>query len=820
MIPIRPAMKWNDSLRQLRLTRFGTSSHSLTIRRTAMRRALIVPIVLFLALVSLFVAAAELPRVQGDPEYSARRFDAWRIVGPGGGGAQFYPAISPHDTSLVLVACDMTGAYISEDGGESWRLFDLRSPVRFFAFDPLDSKVIYAGAQVLWRSADRGRTWSLVYPPPDSVQRLMMPDDHASPTVLTKYGPSGAVTALAIDPADSKKLYMAVVNTGRPALYLSDDWGAHWQRTGSLAGEAGRIYIDPRSPASDRTLYLLEGNSVSIRKTGVWRQGPSPDGVAQFTDTSAGFSSDGQLTVYAMAEGTRGDPGRLFISRDGGATWNASNEALLRSVGKGAAAPQFTGVGTCFGHPDVAYLSYEDLRLDGQVFHGVAKTSDAGANWELVWKEAKATASNVHDAWISERFGTDWGEPGTSLGVAPTNPEICYRTDLGRTMRTRDGGKTWDAVYSHRLADGTYATTGLDVTTNYGIFWDPFDARRMFIAYTDIGLFRSENAGQSWMSSTQGVPRRWLNTTYWITFDPAVKGRVWGVMSYVHDLPRPKMWRRTSPERYDGGVSISDDGGRTWRPSNQGMPPTAATHILLDPNSPVNARVLYVTGFGKGVFKSMDGGKSWALRNQGLPEREPFAWRLARDQHGVLYLVVARRSEDGSFGNAQDGALYRSRDGADHWEKIALAKGVNGPNGLAIDPQDPNRLYLAAWGRSEPEGAVDGGVFLSDDGGGSWRNVLSEDQHVYDITLDPRDPRVLYACGFESSAWRSSDRGETWSRIRGFNFKWGHRVIPDPRNPKFIYITTFGGSVWYGPALGDPRAAEDIITPALAYARR
>jgi hypothetical protein len=91
-----------------------------------------------------------------------------------------------------------------------------------------------------------------------------------------------------------------------------------------------------------------------------------------------------------------------------------------------------------------------------------------------------------------------------------------------------------------------------------------------------------------------------------------------------------------------------------------------------------------------------------------------------------LYLVVARRSEDGSFGNAQDGALYRSRDGAEHWEKVALPRGVNGPNGL-IDLQDPNRLYLAAWGRNEPDGAVNGGIFLSADGVASWRNVLSQD---------------------------------------------------------------------------------------------
>ena len=65
---------------------------------------------------------------------------------------------------------------------------------------------------------------------------------------------------------------------------------------------------------------------------------------------------------------------------------------------------------------------------------------------------------------------------------------------------------------------------------------------------------------------------------------------------------------------------------------------------------------------------------------------EPFAWRLARDGRGTLYVVVARRSENGSFGNAGDGALYRSTDGAEHWEKLALPEGLNGPNGLVDRP--------------------------------------------------------------------------------------------------------------------------------------
>ncbi len=68
----------------------------------------------------------------------AARPGNFQVTGPGGGGAQYNPTISPHDPNTVLVSCDMTGAYITHDGGKSWRMFNLRGTVKFFAFDPKD----------------------------------------------------------------------------------------------------------------------------------------------------------------------------------------------------------------------------------------------------------------------------------------------------------------------------------------------------------------------------------------------------------------------------------------------------------------------------------------------------------------------------------------------------------------------------------------------------------------------------------------------------------------------------------------------------------
>src|SRR5205807_759532 len=49
----------------------------------------------------------------------------FRVIGPGGSGAMFHPTASPHDLDTVLVGCDMTGTYITHDGGKSWRMFNL-----------------------------------------------------------------------------------------------------------------------------------------------------------------------------------------------------------------------------------------------------------------------------------------------------------------------------------------------------------------------------------------------------------------------------------------------------------------------------------------------------------------------------------------------------------------------------------------------------------------------------------------------------------------------------------------------------------------------
>jgi len=742
-----------------------------------------------------------------------QRLDAWQIIGPGGGGTFYYPSISPHDPNLVFATTDMTGCYVSENGGRTWRLFNLRMTCRF-VFDPKLPNRVYAltGRAGLWRTEDRGHTWSLVYPDASSFVRYL--DDEAEVTTRTACCYPEPVAAFAVDPDDSNTLYASFESQ----LWVSQDAGKHWK---SLAPDAyaERLWVDPTSPRPRRLLYTLRNNVA-----GLWDGASYVKRAIQGTSDVYGSafgtpSGGGKPVIYTANDYLVKDGelkgGGILATDDGGVTWRSLNVGLLKLAAKGS-YPNFTAMGASQKHGEVLYVSFVNFvpANEQTSYYGVVKTSDGGATWTIVRKESGVNAANMHHDWIASRWGPDWGDQPLGIAVDDNNPDLVYTTDLGRVMRSVDGGQNWTGVYSQSTGKG-YTTTGLDVTTCYGVHFDPFDPRRLFISYTDIGLFRSEDGGESWLSATaNGVPRNWSNTTYWLEFDPAVKGKMWAVMSGMHDLPRHRMLHLLSNAA--GGVVLSLDGGNTWTVSNHGLPEMPATHILLDPKSPVDARVLYVAGMGKGVFKSSDGGRNWAAKISGLPQK-PLTWRMALDRDGTLYVVTIRQSQDGKYGNDQDGWLFRSRDGAESWERVPLPPGVNGPMGITVDPRDPARLYMAAWGRytlyAAGDPPPDGGVFLSSDRGQHWENVLNGSRRIYDVTVDPRNPDLVYACGFDASAWRSADRGKTWSRIRGFNFKDGHRVIPDPLDISKIYITTFGSSVWHGPAEGDPNAVEDIVAP-------
>ena len=199
--------------------------------------------------------------------WAAQRPGGFRVLGPGGGGAMFNPTISPHDPNTVLISCDMTGSYITHDGGRSWRMFNLRGVTRFFVFDPLAPHTIYAEGIGLWRSTDDGQSWKLVYPKPSAVQGVEMSSDHAEETIFAQPNPLGTIAALAIDPADSRTLYAAAGKKDTPALFVSRDYGESWQKEVALPEAPQHLWVDPYSPHTSRTLILVGAHFVVTKSS-------------------------------------------------------------------------------------------------------------------------------------------------------------------------------------------------------------------------------------------------------------------------------------------------------------------------------------------------------------------------------------------------------------------------------------------------------------------------------------------------------------------------------------------------------------------------
>jgi photosystem II stability/assembly factor-like uncharacterized protein len=789
---------------------------------------------------SVVFTALVLAACSGGREPGAKVGDAtarWQVIGPGGGGSMFTPTVSPHDPDHVFLRCDMTGAYVSRDGGRQWRMFNLRSVVQDFEFDPQVPGRAYAAGSGLYRTDDWGESWTLIYPEKKDIAAERMVADHGNqwfetPELKDKYR---AIEKVRVDPDDNSRLFIGtsafhysrdslpqVFVTESITVFSSVDGGETWTTAPiEIPGRHVReIYPGSWWGRPGQALVISDRAAAWVGADG------APQRPVDLPVESVEASDGGSGTIYVLAgmkQGGGKPAGGVYRSTDAGASWTQVNGNLLESYAATGKLPYFNTLAVCAGQPEVVYLSCRSYTISGgdgkaSRLFGVLKSTEGGNNWQWIYRSdgQELLGGDYNGGWMLASYGPGYTGNPHGLGVSPNQPDVCYSTDWGRASRTTDGGRTWSQLYARKLpGDAGYTTTGLDVTTCYGMHFDPLDAKHMFISYTDIGLFGSRDGGASWSHSLQGVPPRWWNTCYWVEFDPVVQGRIWSVWGNGHDLPRLKMFRRAGfVDRFQGGVALSEDGGATWKPSlGSGIPEnTVCSHVLVDPTSPPESRTLYVCGTGRGVFKSTDGGANWSTANQGLGPNLN-TWRTVLLPDGTLYLIVMRALNDDH--GLIDGALYRSTDQAANWQPVPLPQGVTGPNDLVYDPRKPQTMYLSCWPSPKDFREYGGGLLRTDDGGESWHRVFAQDVHVVAAALDPDNPETIVVNTFDSAAFRSDDGGKNWYRLGGYNFKWGHRPQFDPHNKGMLYLLTFGGSVYHGPARGVPDALEDITDKSM-----
>lgn len=770
----------------------------------------------------------------GISDKAALQEEQWQKIGPGGGGATFVPTFSPLDQDKFLLRCDMTGTYLTRNGGRSYSQFNFPNGVASFAFHPSDSGIIYIGSSVLNRSVDGGNTWTQVFPVQEEVVKTFYSGDHANYGMEVREGSlyqRGSVNNIRIDTSSGGRIYFNISRW----FYFSHNNGETWERK-DCNYPIEFIYTNNTSAAGEVYIFTARAMIVFNKSTGDFKENGLPGTIHDaFSFTGGTRKGADKILFYAI----RHDPLKeiegefgysdIWMSEDTGKTWFRVSDTVISNASSGI-QPSFSMIRCAELDADKVYVVtnryIEKTDTSGRYWYGALNSSDGGRNWQWCWKGGGGSgrygikdgqdAPNLSDAWVKEAFGGEYIRL-MDVGVYPADGNIAIVTDWYRTMKTMDGGSTWQEVYSEKKGEG-YVSRGLDVTTAYGVHFDPFDKNHIAISYTDIGYHHSYDGGNTWIRSVEGVPGDWVNTCYWLVFDPGVKGRVWSGWSNLHDFPRGKMTRAPQwKRRARGGICVSDDGGKTWRPVVEGMGfDSPVTCIVLDTGSPEDNRTLYASVYNKGVFKSTDGGKSWQLKNSGIGDNTA-AFELTLTRKGELYLVVSPTPvyKDGKRGReVYSGAVYKSVDGADSWQQLRVNEGMLFPSGIESDPDDPDRLYLACWANISLSDLIGGdlarstggnetlvmpgGVFLSEDAGKSWSAIFDTTLYVYDVAVDYRHKGKLYLNTFNSAAYSSDDYGKTWKKLKGYDFHWGQRPVIDAHDREKIYLTTFGSSVWHG----------------------
>ncbi|MEP6995376.1 MAG: sialidase [Acidobacteriota bacterium] len=274
-----------------------------------------------------------------------------------------------------------------------------------------------------------------------------------------------------------------------------------------------------------------------------------------------------------------------------------------------------------------------------------------------------------------------------------------------------------------------------------------------------------------------------------------------------------------------GGVWKSIDGGIHWKPVFDDQPAQSIGAIAIAPSDP---NVVWVgTGepfirsnvsLGNGIYKSTDAGKTWT--HMGLEKTGRIARVIVDPRDPEVVLVAAIGT---GYGPQPERGVFRTDDGGKTWQKVLFVDENTGASDLSMDASNPRILFagmwpidIKTWGRRS--GGPGGGVYVSRDGGLSWKRIEGHGLPQPPIgkvavAVAPNDPRRVYALietGQRGSLWRSDDGGEKWKRVNASRLlnerpHYYTRMLVMPDNANEVYFPSNGmGATYDGGETSEP----------------
>ncbi len=594
----------------------------------------------------------------------------------------------------VIIAGTFNGIFRSDDSGESWRALPTQSTpglvhVNSLAVDPRTTNTIYAGTWYLpYKSTDGGKSWK-------SIKNGIIDDSD--------------IFAIDIDPRDPNH----VIASACSGIYETKNGGESWRKVQGIPSQSRRtraIMQHPSIPGivfagttegfwrSDRggapdswmvtTSRQLEINSIAVHPSrpqtvyiGTNNYGVmvSQDGGKNFTPTNGGYSgrfanaivSDRETPnrIYAATINTTTGGGFLFLSTDNGETWRPS----MRSM-----PPRL-----------ITYSILQDSRDPNTIYLGtnlgVYRSLDRGASWAPVWTAAKSIGNKKGTAKRSpaavkaddtvRRAQQALNAAGYNVGVPDGRAGTKTLAGLKRFQAARQIPVTgkFDSLTLASLgiqgAADPDATVVLSDAVNMLVeTMDPTTQRPMFLAATNVGLFRSFDPTQGWQKVSYGA---------------GIDDRT---MAISADASHPEtIWVGTAAS----GVVVSRDGGKSWQRIS-GVPTDAPINVIA--RSSQRPGFVYV-GTKQAFYMTRDNGANWSRRGGNLPFGD-FTSILVNPRNGDE-IFVGNAYQTGEIG----GGVYRTVDSGTTWARID-PKERRVPSqriwALALDAHNQNTLFVGS----------------------------------------------------------------------------------------------------------------------------
>ena len=708
-------------------------------------------------------------------------------TGISGGGALYAPAINPHNDKLFLI-CDMGDFYTSTNDGASWQMTnfnelspDINSEVQFTSSANILYTIKYnpqLGEHYPVKSTDNGITWqnlsddptwgncSAIFCNPNSTTEVIVAD---AETIY--YSNDGG--------NDFSESYIAT--SSQIPLYIA---GCFWDGPNVYIGTNRGLFV---STDSGVTFSLDNTSGISSSKGFFDFCGSKSSGITRLFGIVADISSldDSYLDDTDLSGNNE------IIQCDYGST-NWEQTFFQTDV-------LFYRISCASNDISTAYASADFEGAEGRVF----KTADGGISWNN--KLLTSNNQNITTGWAGEdtEFAWAWSAYPHGITTKSNDPNYVVISDWGFVFKSTDGGDNWQQIYVDQsvqnnptqLVDESkaYLNNGLMLTSCWNVTW--FAQDTIFISYTDITGWRTNDDGNSWLNNDQNND---YNTTYQVINHPSNNIK-YAAVSEVHDLYT--RFGLTDDDINDGGGAVlySSDNAQNWDMlKNFNLP---VVDIAIDPNNTETMYVATVHNTNGFIYKttnlSAGATATWtALAAPPRTEGHPYKLNILND--GSIVVSYSGRLVDDEF-TASSGIFY-STDGGNTWQDRSHNDMYYWTKDIVVDPHDlsQNTWYACVQDGFTTNTNGKSGVFRTTDRGLSWTNILPN-TNAESVTIDPNNAdRMFVTTEFNGLQLTDnlSNLLPSFSLVNDYPFFHPMRVAYNPYNQNEIWITSFGNGAY------------------------